>query len=222
MIEAGAPPLLSVTGLRKSWGGRLLLDIPLLELDAATAYVLTGANGAGKSTLLRILSGLEPAQAEQVRFMGQACPLSPYAVAMREAIVYVHQHPVMFSTTVMDNIAFGLRARGLQRHEAMQRAEEALLWAGMGHLRERNPTVLSGGEKQRIALARARVLRPRLLLLDEPTANLDGAAREQVIELIPTLLQSGASVVMACHDRDLINLPGVQRLKLRDTRLELR
>jgi tungstate transport system ATP-binding protein len=221
-MTAARAPLLSITGLRKSWGEQLLLDIPLLELDTATAYVLTGVNGAGKSSLLRILCGLEPAQAEQVRFMGQAWQLSPYPAAMREAIVYVHQHPVMFSTTVMDNIAFGLRARGLSGQEVMQRAEEALQWAGVAHLRERNPAVLSGGEKQRIALARARVLRPRLLLLDEPTANLDGAAREQVLELIPTLLQSGASIVMACHDRDLINSPGVHRLKLRDTKLETR
>jgi tungstate transport system ATP-binding protein len=66
------------------------------------------------------------------------------------------------------------------------------------------------------------VLQPRLLLLDEPTANLDGAAREQVIALIPTLIDQGASVIVACHDRDLINLPGVQRLKLRDGHLEAR
>lgn len=215
-------PLLSIVGLRKAYGERLLFDIPLLELATSTAYVLTGVNGAGKSTLLRILCGLEPAQVEEVRFMGQPMPLAPYPAAMRDAIVYVHQHPVMFSTTVLDNIAYGLRARGRARQEVQQRAEEALQWAGMAHLRDRNPAVLSGGEKQRIALARARVLQPRLLLLDEPTANLDGAAREQVIELIPTLLQAGGSIVMACHDRDLINLPGVHRLKLRDAKLETR
>jgi tungstate transport system ATP-binding protein len=215
-------PLLSIVGLRKAYGERVLFDIPLLELAASTAYVLTGVNGAGKSSLLRILCGLEPAQVEQVRFMGQALPLAPYPLAMRDAIVYVHQHPVMFSTTVLDNIAYGLRARGLAREEVLQRAEEALQWAGMAHLRDRDPAVLSGGEKQRIALARARVLRARLLLLDEPTANLDGTAREQVIELIPTLLQAGGSIVMACHDRDLINLPGVHRLKLRDAKLETR
>lgn len=215
-------PMLSVTSLRKFYGERLLLDIAQLDLAPASAYVLTGINGAGKSSLLRILCGLEPAQAQQLRFMGEVLPLTPYPAAMRAAVVYVHQHPVMFSTTVLDNIGYGLKARGLPRNEIMQRAEEALQWAGVAHLRERNPAVLSGGEKQRVALARARVLRPRLLLLDEPTANLDGAAREQVIELIPTLLQAGSSVVMACHDRDLINLPGVHRLKLRDAKLETR
>jgi len=73
---------------------------------------------------------------------------------------------------------------------------------------------------QRVALARAKVLEPDLLLLDEPTSNLDGAAREQVLALIASLVGSGRSVVMACHDRDLINLPGVQRWKLRDGKLE--
>jgi len=95
-------------------------------------------------------------------------------------------------------------------------------WAGVGYLRNTDPARLSGGEKQRVALARARVLQPRLLLLDEPTANLDGAAREQVIALIPTLVEQGTTVVMACHDRDLIGLPGVRRLKLRDGHLEYR
>jgi tungstate transport system ATP-binding protein len=97
-----------------------------------------------------------------------------------------------------------------------------MAWAGVAHLRDTAPARLSGGEKMRVALARAKVLQPRLLLLDEPTANLDGAAREQVIALIPTMVEAGSSIVIACHDRDLINLPGVQRLKLRDGHLEVR
>jgi tungstate transport system ATP-binding protein len=99
---------------------------------------------------------------------------------------------------------------------------QAMAWAGVEHLRGSDPSSLSGGEKQRVALARAKVLKPKLLLLDEPTANLDGAAREQVIALIPTLIATGSSVVMACHDPDLIGLPGVHRMKLRDGRIEYR
>ena len=97
---------------------------------------------------------------------------------------------------------------------------DAMAWAGVAHLRDNDPATLSGGEKQRVALARARVLEAKLLLLDEPTANLDGAAREQVMALIPALINAGSTVVMACHDRDLIGLAGVQRLKLRDGKLE--
>jgi tungstate transport system ATP-binding protein len=215
-------PLLSIRQLRKSYRDRQLLDIDAVTIEAASAYVLTGANGAGKSTLLRILAGLESAQTADASFAGKAVRLEPYPRAMREAIVYVHQHPVMFSTSVARNIGYGLAARGLPKAEIASRVDEAMDWAGVTHLRESNPNTLSGGEKQRIALARAKVLSPKLLLLDEPTSNLDGDAREQVIALIPTLTKSGSSVIMACHDRDLIALPEVQRLKLRDGRLQWR
>jgi tungstate transport system ATP-binding protein len=214
--------LLAAEGLSKRFGERLLFDIDRLEIEAGAAYVLTGANGAGKSTLLRVLCGLERAEVRRLSFLGQPLALAPYPHRMRDAIAYVHQHPVMFSTSVAANIAYGLKARGLPRDEIQGRVDEAIAWAGIGHLRGSPSQTLSGGEKQRVALARARVLRPRLLLLDEPTANLDGQAREAVIALIPTLLHSGGSVVMACHDRDLIGLPGVRRMKLRDGRLSLR
>jgi tungstate transport system ATP-binding protein len=215
-------PLLWLRGLRKQFGDRLLFDIDQLAIHQATAYVLTGLNGAGKSTLLRIFAGLEPAQAAEAAFLGQPVPLAPYPRLMREAVVYVHQHPVMFSTSVADNIGYGLAARGMAKAEVARRVEEAMEWATLSHLRDSKPHTLSGGEKQRVALARARVLTPKLLLLDEPTSNLDGPSREQVIALIPTLTRSGSSVIMACHDRDLIALPGVQRLKLRDGHLQSR
>jgi len=214
--------LLSIHGMRKRHGERLLFDIDLLVIEAATAYVLTGVNGAGKSTLLRMLAGLERCEACTVEFDGGKLPLHPYPAALRRAIVFVHQHPIMFSTSVFHNIAYGLLARGDSRSAVAPLVEEAMRWAGVEHLRDTDPSRLSGGEKQRVALARARVLQPRLLLLDEPTANLDGPAREQVMALIPTLLDAGGSVVMACHDRDLIGLPGIHRLKLRDGRLEYR
>ncbi|MFL6672864.1 MAG: energy-coupling factor ABC transporter ATP-binding protein [Massilia sp.] len=214
--------LLAVRGLRKRYGERLLFDIDTLTIDTGSAYVLTGVNGAGKSTLLRVLAGLEQAEAGSVQFEGRALVLHPYPKALRSAIVYVHQHPIMFSTSVAHNIGYGLLARGEPAGRVAQAVDEAMAWAGITHLRDADPARLSGGEKQRVALARARVLQPKLLLLDEPTANLDGQAREQVIALIPTLVDAGRSVVMACHDRDLIGLPGVRRLKLRDGHLEYR
>jgi tungstate transport system ATP-binding protein len=214
--------LLSIGRLRLRHGARELFDLADFRLDAARAYVLTGVNGAGKSGLLRALAGLERADAEQLVFAGRPLALAPYPRAMREAVVYVHQEPVMFSTSVAANIGYGLRARGVAPARAAPLVAAAMAWAGVEHLRDFDPATLSGGERQRVALARAKVLAPRLLLLDEPTANLDGAAREQVIALIPQLLAGGASVVMACHDRDLIGLPGVSRLKLRDGRIEYR
>lgn len=222
MTSSATTALLAVRGLRKSYGERHLFDIGRLDIATGSAYVLTGANGTGKSTLLRMLGGLERCGGCTVELEGSSMPLYPYPAALRRAVVYVHQHPIMFSTSVGHNIAYGLLARGVGGAAARPLVEEAMAWAGVTHLRHSDPARLSGGEKQRVALARARVLQPRLLLLDEPTANLDGAAREQVIKLIPTLLEQGRSVVMACHDRDLINLPGVRRLKLRDGQLETR
>lgn len=215
-------PLLTLHHLTKNYGERRLFDIDLLTIQQASAYVLTGKNGAGKSTLLRILAGLETAQIGQAEFLGAAVRMFPYSRVMRDAIVYVHQHPVMFSNSVAGNIGYGLVARGIAKSDIAHRVEEAMAWAGVAHLRDRKSHILSGGEKQRIALARAKILEPKLLLLDEPTANLDGAAREQVIALIPSLTRAGNSVIMACHDRDLIALPGVQRLKLSDGHLKAR
>jgi tungstate transport system ATP-binding protein len=214
--------LLTLRGLRKRHGDRQLLNIEELSLEESSAYVLTGVNGAGKSTLLRILAGLEHGDCDAIEYQGRAVRLHPYPAELRRSIVYVHQHPIMFSTSVADNIAYGLRAHGAARETIAPDVERAIEWAGVGHVRDTEPARLSGGEKQRVALARAKVLRPKLLLLDEPTANLDGQAREQVIALIPTLLEAGTTVVMACHDRDLIGLPGVRRLKLRDGHIEYR
>jgi tungstate transport system ATP-binding protein len=221
MIAATAP-LLEVQGLIKRHGERLLFDIEHWAIQSGTALVLTGVNGAGKSTLLRVLAGLEPAELKLGQFCGQAFSLKPYPSFLRRDIVYVHQHPVMFSSSVPDNIGYGLAARGLARHQIREEVEAAMAWAGVEHLRDADPSRLSGGEKQRIALARARVLKPRLLLLDEPTSNLDGQAREQLIELVPSLAAAGGSVIIACHDRDLINLPEVHRIKLREGGLQVR
>ena len=217
--------LLSIDRLRTSYGPRTLFDIRGLALDAGAAYVLTGVNGAGKSTLMRLIGGIEAPDTgthPHAIFRGKSMPLRPYPRELRDNIVYVHQDPVMFSTSVAHNIAYGLLARGMRRGDAAPLVEQAMAWAGVSHLRDSDPQHLSGGEKQRIALARAKVLSPALLLLDEPTANLDGAAREQVIALVPALLAEGRTVVMACHDRDLIGMPGVQRMKLRDGQLEVR
>lgn len=217
--------LLSIDHLRKSFGARTLFDLRDFILEQGAAYVLTGVNGAGKSTLMRIIAGLETADRDvtaTVRLRGKTMPLRPYPQALREAVVYVHQDPVMFSTSVEHNVAYGLHARGTPKRDIDAKVAAAMEWAGITQLRHSNPARLSGGEKQRVALARAKVLEPLLLLLDEPTANLDGTAREQVIALIPMLVAEGRTVVMACHDRDLIGTAGVRRMKLRDGQLELR
>ncbi|NOV25260.1 energy-coupling factor ABC transporter ATP-binding protein [Cupriavidus necator] len=219
-VAAAHGPLLTVRGLARTIGLRKLFAIDTLVIPRAAAIVMTGMNGAGKTTLLRMLAGLEAAPGAVAQWTDangtHSAPLTPLPPALRRRIAYLHQHPYLFRTSVRENIAYGLRARGLPPHEIDCRVGEALGWAGVSHLQDTAPEYLSGGEIQRVALARAKVLEPELLLLDEPTSSLDGHAREQVIALVGDLAAEGRTVVMICHDRELINLPGVVRWKLGD------
>nr|WP_314543538.1 energy-coupling factor ABC transporter ATP-binding protein [uncultured Massilia sp.] len=217
--------LLGVRGLRKRLGEhpdeRLLLDIDRIEIATHGAYLLTGMNGAGKSTLLRVLGGLERAEIDSLRFEGLDVIPHPYPRAMRTGIVYVHQHPVLFSTSVAHNIGYGLSVRGAAPAEIAAQVEEAMAWANVAHLRDIDPARLSRGEQRRVALARAKVLRPKLMLLDEPTADLDEVARERLFGSIAALIDAGGSVLIASHDRNLVGQEGVQLMELREGRLEI-
>ncbi|MBA2350700.1 MAG: cell division ATP-binding protein FtsE [Burkholderiales bacterium] len=204
----------ALNGVRKSFGKRVVLDDIDLPLAAGGSFVVTGDNGSGKTTLLRILAGLEPAQSGSLQVDGVSLALADYPDSMRRRIVYVHQHPYLFHTSIADNIAYGLNARGDARAHREHQVREAIGWAGVGHLLQVRPDKLSGGEKQRVALARAKVLNPTVLLLDEPTANLDAEGRHQVVTLIEKLHDAEATVVIACHDKELIGLPGMHRLQL--------
>ncbi|EXI74048.1 MAG TPA: ABC transporter ATP-binding protein [Candidatus Accumulibacter phosphatis] len=206
--------LLVVRSLAKSLARRVLLAIDDLNLSAGKSYVLTGENGSGKSTLLRLLAGIEAPDGGSGCFEGRPFGWKPYPDWLRRQLTYVHQQPYLFHSSIADNIAYGLRARGVARGERERLVDDALSWARLRHLLDTPPARLSGGEKQRLALARAWVLRPKLLLLDEPTANLDADSRQQTIELLRTFGSSGTTAVIACHDRDVIELPDMQRLDL--------
>lgn len=212
-------PLLSIRGLKKRFDERLILDIPELVLMPASAYLLTGVNGSGKTTLLRILSGLERAEITEATYLSQPVKLSPYPKLLRNAIVYVHQQPILFSTSLEKNIGYGLQLRGMDKAAIQKEVGDAMAWAGVSHLRNHDPATLSGGEKQRVALARAKVLKPKLLLLDEPTANLDEAAKAQVAALIPSLVQEGGSILIVSHDHQLIDIPHINWMALKDGKI---
>lgn len=209
-------PMLLAGRLRKTFGTRCILDIPSLALAPGESYVLTGDNGSGKTTLLRILAGLENAEVEVCFFDGRAVDLRGYPDWLRQQVVYVHQHPYLFRSSIADNIAYGLKARGIGGTERDALVQEAIAWAGIGPVLDVPPHRLSGGEKQLVALARARALQPRLFLLDEPTANLDADARRQVMALILDLCQANRTVMLACHDREIIELPHMHRLHVRN------
>jgi len=186
--------------LRKTVHGELLLDIDVLEIHEHACVALSGRNGAGKSTLMRIIAGLEAPDSVTVTFAGQTMSWRRACQRMRTHVIYLHQHPYLFDRSVTDNIAYGLRRQGLTIKEISSKVSEALDWAGIGHLQMRNARELSGGERQRVAFARARILSPRVLLLDEPTANMDSEAREQAYRMIKRLKDDGVSILLATHE----------------------
>lgn len=212
--------LLSCSGLKRRVGSTPILDVDRLDLVAGQTYLLSGPNGAGKTTLLRALAGLEPVQCEKMRFRDQAINPCRYPRRLRRQIAFVHHHPLLFSTSIAKNIAYGLHGAAIARREVSRRTEAAIDWAGVRSLLDRSPQALSAGEKQRVALARAHALEPLLYLLDEPTANLDGSGRELVLKLIDAISREGRTLLIACHDRELLNLSGVRHLRMSAGRLE--
>ena len=128
--------LLTITQLKKSFGTRVLLDVNALTLNAGKIYALTGDNGSGKSTFLRIIAGLEPAEVLRGDFCGIAMDDVNYAPALRREIIYVHQHPYLFNTSIEANIEYGLKMRGVEKNPRRQCAIDAINWAGLNHVAE--------------------------------------------------------------------------------------
>ncbi len=207
-------PAIELESLVKSYPHRKVLRGVDLSLTAGTSYVLTGDNGCGKTTLMRIIAGLESADGGAMRIEGQPIDLHDYPEPLRRRLVYVHQQPYLFDSSIQHNIAYGLKARRVASADRARIVRDAIAWAGVGHLADVPPHKLSGGEKQRVALARAKVLDPHLLLLDEPTANLDTDARRQALGLIVKVHEEGVTVLIATHDREIVGMRGVQRLHL--------
>jgi len=212
--------LFAVDGLTKRFGARVLFEGGNLRLEPGNGYVMMGPNGSGKTTLLRIIAGFEPAQSGRLTFRSQAASTAEYPEPWRREIVYVHQQPYLFHTTLEKNLEYGWARRGISRRERLLRVQDALAWAGLAERRAVPPHKLSGGEMQRAALARAKVLDPALLLLDEPTANLDGDARARVLELVTALCVGNHTVVVASHDPEIIRLAILNRVRVGGGRIE--
>jgi ABC-type sulfate/molybdate transport systems ATPase subunit len=183
-------PVVALHGIQVARAGRSVLDIPELAVDAGQVLAVIGPNGAGKSTLLRVMGLLEPATAGRVSFQGER--VSPAdGLAVRRRMASVFQEPLLADTTVRDNVALGLRFRGLADRRAGPRVEAS-----------RQARTLSGGEAQRTALARALVLEPELLLLDEPFSALDQPTREALLDDFARILrQERTTTVLVTHDR---------------------
>ncbi len=181
--------------------GDFTLQVPYLRLKEGSLYALKGENGAGKSTLLRLLALLQEPRHGELLFSSQSvCWHGSRLKKIRQQITLLDQTPLLFCGTVEKNLAFGLKLRGLSGKGLQQRIDQALEIVGLSGFQQRSVKELSGGEARRVGLARALCLQPRLLLLDEPTANLDAGQVAALERFLVGLSQQGMTVVIATHD----------------------
>ncbi len=211
-------------GLRYGMGPETLCDLTF-SIEPDSFQFLTGPSGAGKTSLLKlILLALKPSRGKISLFGEDAATLGKSAITqLRRRIGVVFQDfRLLDHLTLYENVALPLRVLG--RDEASYRAEvyELLRWVGLFELKFSHPTVLSGGEKQRAAIARALIARPELLIADEPTGNVDPTLARRLLRLFIELHKSGTAVVIATHDLGLMEqYDSARRLVLADGRLHI-
>ena len=170
--------------------GRAIIERISLEVEAGHASIILGANGAGKSVLMRLMHGLLAPSGGTIKWNGEG----------RHKQAMVFQRPVMLRRSALANVTYALALAGVDGAERAAQAREALAGVGLLPLAQRAARVLSGGEQQRLALARALARDPEVLFLDEPTASLDPAATKAIEDVIRAVAARGIKVVMATHD----------------------
>lgn len=193
--------LYSLENIIRKHGSRTVLKIDSLQLEPHKIYTLIGPNGAGKTSLLNILAFLDQPTGGEIEFVGRRLTFSEKELyECRRQVVLLDQNPIMFTGSVWHNIEFGLKVRKVARSERRRRIEKALEIVSMQHFARYDAQGLSGGETKRVALARALVLEPAVLLCDEPTANVDSENQEIILDIIKrTNARQKMSVVFSTH-----------------------
>jgi tungstate transport system ATP-binding protein len=194
--------LLTIEGLQLRRGGQVVLTVDALDIALGETLALIGPNGAGKSSLLLAMAGLLKPTGGQIWYRGQA--IGPQDnLAYRRQIALVLQDPLLQDTSVSENVAAGLKFRRSPRAEITDRVNEWLDRFGIAHLKDRPARKLSGGEAQRVSLARAFAIQPAVLLLDEPFSALDGPSRTRLLDDFRALLaETHQTTVVITHDQD--------------------
>lgn len=193
--------LYELQNLKKQFGDRVVLDIASLSLTARKVYALIGPNGAGKTTLLNHLAFLDRPTSGILRFRNSVIDNgNKNLVRLRRRVVLVDQSPILFSGTVWKNVEFGLKVRGFSKKECAMKIPAALERVGMSHFAHTDVHGLSGGEVKRVALARALVVEPEVLLCDEPTANVDQENQEVILEILEHAnSMQNTSIIFSTH-----------------------
>ena len=184
---------LRVRGATTRHRGKTLVGPIDLDLDGQGTCVVLGPNGAGKTTLLRLLHGIARLNEGAITW---AC--DQHAAQTSQAFVF--QRPVMLRRSVLENLIYPLRIRGVSRSEACDRAERWAQRAGLGSMLDRPATFLSGGEQQKLALTRALIMDPQLVFLDEPSASLDGRATREIENILADTQKTGTRLILSTHD----------------------
>ncbi len=201
-MKSFSPNFIEVIDLSHNYGEQEVLQGLSLSIGKGEVFALIGPTGAGKTTLLRIIDLLEVPGAGEIYFDGNFIPRSgKQRLEIRRRMSFIHQKPQVFNLSVYDNVACGLRWRGEKRNGIADKVDHILEIVGLEGYKNRNARTLSGGEAQRVALARSLVLEPEVLLLDEPTANLDPISTAKIEQLISYVArQSNTTMIMATHD----------------------
>ncbi len=188
--------MISVKGLNRKVNGKQILRNITLEVGDGDVMAIIGPSGGGKTTLLRLINMLDTPDSGTIRICGR----DPGAAEARREMAMVFQKPVVFSMSIYDNVAYGLKLRGYAKKEIDARVKDVLSLVDMAGREREYAKHLSGGEAQRIAFARAYVLKPKLLLLDEPTANLDRANVAIIEKAIKNINERyGTTIVLVTH-----------------------
>lgn len=219
--EADVMTQFSLQDTHKAFGARKVLQGASLCLDAGKCCLLTGANGTGKSTLLRICAGLERPDACDVDTGAGLSSWRRSRHALQAQSVYVHQQAYMFDGSVIQNLAYALHHRA-DKATRKERIDTALHWAGLAPIAHTWAKTLSGGERQRVALARAWLRAPRIMLLDEPTNNLDEEAKQRTLTLLMSLKAQGITLVIASHEAEYFSRIADETLELANGKLASR
>ncbi|MBM4296064.1 MAG: energy-coupling factor ABC transporter ATP-binding protein [Deltaproteobacteria bacterium] len=191
---------LSALNLGKVYQGQPVLNDFSYRFEAGGAYAVMGPNGSGKSTLLRILALLEPPDTGVVQYLAGSVILPP-GLDLRRRLALLLPNVGVFNTTVFNNVAYGLKVRGVPWEEVEVRVRRALEAVGLCHKERQRAVTLSSGETKRLGLARVLVIAPEVLLLDEPTASLDPANMELVEDIILRVKdQRKTTLIVATHD----------------------
>lgn len=201
--------LFEAVDLRKDYGELTALFLPAFQLEYGAAITVTGPNGSGKSTLLRLLAFLEQPSSGSLRFFGNT-------KFPRREVSLLLQEPWLMRSSVFTNVTLGLRLRG-HKGEYRQKFESAMRQAGFSEperFARRRPSQLSGGEKQRIALAARLILKPLALLLDEPTSSVDLLSQKCIVNALQIFQKNGGAIVCATHDQELLSALSARNLRL--------